>query len=184
MKRRLHLLRRLPLLCCLLVAPATAQAQELYSYSVGLLGTLGGSPDAKPGNSLQNTGYQVNLQLVTEPRTLVGLRAGKLSLDKDGQFNTLRDAELTYATVGGEYRARQTYFDSGVFLGIGGYRLQGTPLGGRRQRDSSWGLTAGVTSEFPINRHLGILLELSGHYADLNDVQFFVMGHGGVALHF
>src|SRR6185295_20339919 len=99
----------------LLMAPAAGRAQELYNFSVDLLGTIGGSPDAEPGSSLTNTGYQLNLLMVTEPGTLVGLRIGKLSLDKDGLFNELSDAKLSYATVGGEYRARQTSFESGVY---------------------------------------------------------------------
>jgi len=183
--RGLQRLSRLALLgaLVLLLVPAAGRAQELYNYSVDLLGTVGGSPDAEPGSSLTNTGYQVNLMLVTEPRTLVGIRTGKLGLDKDGLFNDLSDAELTYATVGGEYRARQSSFESGVFLGIGGYRLEGRqPL--RSLTESSWGLSVGVTSEFYVTRRIGILLELSGHYTDLDQVQFFVMGHGGVAVHF
>jgi hypothetical protein len=180
----LHRLPKLALLgSLLLIAPAAGRAQELYTYSLGLLGTVGGSTDAEPGNSLTNTGYQVNALLVTEPRTLVGIRAGKLALDEDGLFNTLSDAELSYATIGGEYRARQTYFESGLFVGLGGYRLEGTTAG-RSSSKSSWGLSAGVTSEFFVTRRIGVLLELSGHYVDLDDVQFFIMGHGGVAIHF
>lgn len=184
LNRGLHRLPKLALLgCFLLFAPAAGRAQELYTYSLGLLGTAGGSPDAEPGNSLTNTGYQVNALLVTEPRTLVGIRAGSLALDKDGLFNTLRDAKLTYASLGGEYRARQTFFESGMFVGIGGYRLEGTSAS-RSSSQTSWGLSVGATSEFFVTRRIGILLELSGHYADLDEVQFFVMGHGGVAIHF
>lgn len=184
MIRGFHRLPKLALLACLLVAfPAAGRAQELYTYSLGLLGTMGGSPDAEPGSSLTNTGYQVNALLVTEPRTLVGIRAGKLALDEDILFNDLTDAELTYATIGGEYRAKQTYFESGMFFGVGGYRVEGNALTGA-EKDTSWGVNVGVTSEFFITRRIGVLLELSGHYADLDDVQFFVMGHGGVVLHF
>lgn len=180
-------LRRLPLLALFAAllgfVPAAGRGQELYNYSVDLLGTLGGSTDADPGNSLTNTGYQLNFLLVTEPRTLVGIRAGQLALDKDDFFNELRDAELSYATIGGEYRARQTSFESGVFLGIGAYKLEGTAPG-RSVSDTSWGLSAGVTSEFFVTRRIGILLELSAHYTDLDEARIFLMGHGGVAIHF
>lgn len=167
----------------LLLSPAAGRAQDLYNYAVDVLGTLGGSPDADPGNSLTNRGYQLNVLLVTEPRTLVGLRAGKLSLDKDGDFNDLRDAKLSYASIGGEYRALTSAYESGVFLGIGGYRIEGNTAN-RSTSNTSWGLSVGVTSEFFITRRFGILLELSGHYTDLKEAQFFVMGHGGVAVHF
>ena len=42
--------------------------------------------------------------MVTEPRTLLVLRAGQLGLDKDEFFGSLSDADLKYVTIGGEYR--------------------------------------------------------------------------------
>ena len=48
----------------------------------------------------------------------------------------------------------------------------------------SVGLALGATGELPINRHLGFLAEVSGHYIHFRDEQFFAMGHLGIALHF
>lgn len=184
MIRHHRLLGRLLLIAGLLLLPAAAGAQELYTYTVGILGGLGGSFDADPGGSLTNTGFQVNLGLVTEPHTHLIVRTGKLALDEDNLFGSLLDAELTYATIGGEYRARQGIWDSGVFLALGGYRLDGTPLSGGDGRETSWGVSVGVTGELPINRHLGVLAEISGHYVDFDEAQFFGMAHAGVAVHF
>jgi hypothetical protein len=171
-------------LACLLV-PAAVRAQEQYTFTVGLLGNLGGSLDADVGDSLENTGYQLNLTMVTESRTHVGLRAGKLGLDDKGLFGSLADAELTYATLGGEYRFRQTFNESGFYLGLGGYRLQGVDGFGEDREKTSLGLAVGVTGEFPIRRWLGLLFELSGHYVvDFDEAQFFAIGQGGVAIHF
>lgn len=169
----------------LLWVPATASAQELYTYTVGLLGGVGGSTDADPGNDLGNLGVQLNLSLVTEPRTHLGFRLGQLDLDVDEGFGTLTNAELTYVTVAGEYRTAHTFYDSGVYFGLGGYRLQGNSIfGGASQEDTAFGVTLGLTGEFPITRSFGVMLELSAHYADLKEAQIFAMGHVGLALHF
>jgi hypothetical protein len=182
---RLLPLRRLSLLLLLLLLPpGAARAQDLYTYSIGLLGGVGGSVDASPGNDLGNTGFQVDLALLTEPRTLLGVRAGRLSLDRQDQFGSLHDASLSYATVGGEYRFQQSFYDSGIYMALGGYRLNGKGGDGRDRSDTSVGLAVGVTGEFKVNRWLGVLVELSGHYAHLDDAQFFAMGHAGLAVHF
>lgn len=178
-----HRLLRLALLAALLLLPGAAGAQELYTFTAGLMGGLGGSFDAEPGDDLGNTGFQLNLTMVTEPRTHVGFRLGQLSLDSEDRFGSLSDADLSYVTVAGEYRFPQSYYESGVYLGLGGYRLEGN-RGSRDEQDTSVGLALGVTGEFKVTRWLGVLIELSGHYADLDEAQFFAMGHGGIAVHF
>jgi hypothetical protein len=175
----------LALALAILVVPAAVGAQEQYTFTVGLLGGLGGSLDAEVGDSLENTGYQLNATMVTESRTHVGLRAGRLGLDDQGLFGALSSAELTYATLGGEYRFRQSYNESGFYLGIGGYRLEGVDALGKDSDKTSLGLAVGVTGEFPIRRWIGLLFELSGHYViDFDEAQFFALGQGGVAIHF
>ena len=167
----------------ILLLPGAARAQELYTFTAGLLGGVGGSLDAEPGDDLGNNGYQINLTMVTEPRTHVGFRLGRLGLDGDEFFGPLSDAELSYITLAGEYRLPESFYDSGIFIGLGGYRLEGN-RGGRDEEETSFGLTVGVSGEFRINQWLGVLLELSGHYADFEDAQLFAMGHGGIAVHF
>ncbi|MFY9825347.1 MAG: hypothetical protein WAM82_28470 [Thermoanaerobaculia bacterium] len=185
MTRHHRLLGRLLLIGGLLLLPAAAGAQELYTYTVGLLGGIGGSIDVDPGRSFTNKGFQLNLGMVTEPHTHLILRTGKLSLDQENLFGSLRDADLEYATIGGEYRARQSVWESGLYLALGGYRLNGIENStGRDQTETSIGLALGATGELPINRHLGILAEFSGHYVRFRDEQFFAMGHVGLALHF
>jgi hypothetical protein len=182
--RNHRLLGRLLPICLLLLLPGAAGAQEFYTYTVGVFGAMGGSIDAEPGDSLTNTGYQLNLGLVTEPHTHLVLRTGLLKLDQDESFGSLSDAELTYATIGGEYRDRERFFDSGIYIALGGYRLEGIKSSGDDERESSWGLAVGVTGELPVNRWLGVQAELSGHYVDFDEQQFFAMGNVGIALHF
>ena len=184
MDRYQRVLGGVALLAGLLLLPGAARAQEDYNFSVAALGGIGGSVDADPGDALSNTGFQLNLSMVTDTRTLVGVRVGQMALDADEQFGSLTDADLTYATIGGEYRFNEDWYESGVYFALGGYRLEGTELDGEDSRDTSIGLAVGVTGEFKVNRWLGVLLELSGHYVDFDEAQFFAMGHGGVAVHF
>jgi hypothetical protein len=168
----------------LLLLPEAAPAQELYNFSAAVLGSVGGSIDAEPGDDLGNTGFQLNLAMVTDPQTHVVARFGQLGLDADEVFGSLTDADLTYLTVGGEYRFDETWYDSGIYLALGGYRLQGAEFSGQDFEDTSLGLAVGITGEFAVNRWLGVLLELSGHYVDFDEAQVFGMAHGGVAVHF
>ena len=179
-----RLLGRLLLAVSLLLLPAAAGAQELYTYTVGVFGGLGGSLDADPGGSLTNTGFQLNLGLVTDRRTHLVVRAGRLGLDKDKLFGSLSDADMEYVTIGGEYRYGEKYYDSGVFVALGGYRLNGTDPSGRDSRDDTWGVSVGFTGELPIRRWLGIQAEIAGHYVDFREEQYFVTGHIGLAFHF
>ena len=91
---------------------------------------------------------------------------------------------MTYATIGGEYRTPETFFDSGIYIALGGYRLEGTGLSGEDESETSWGLAIGATGEMPLKQWLGLQLEISGHYIDFEDAQFFAMAHGGVVFHF
>ncbi len=181
MTQRIAVLAVLLALCGLL--PAPAQAQELYNYTVfGSFG-LGGAPGSDTDDSLGNNGYQLGFSLVTEPRTHLGLRLGELSFDDEPQGGLL-DADLTYLTLGGEYRFRETYYDSGIYLALGGYRLEGTDALGNSDEETAVGLALGLTGEFDINRRFGVLVELSGHYTDLDAFDLLVLGHIGLAVHF
>lgn len=183
MTRHRRLLGRLLAIAGLLLLPGAAKADELYTYTVGAFGGIGGSPDAEPGDSLTNTGFQIDLSVVTEANTHLVLRAGMLALDKDEFFGSLSDTELTYATLGGEYRGRQGFWQSGIYLALGAYRLEGTRFF-QDEEETSWGLSLGVTGELPINRTLGVQAEVSGHYVDFDDFQFFAMAHAGLVVHF
>jgi hypothetical protein len=164
-------------------APRPAAAQELHSFTVSASGGIGGSADADPGKGFGNAAFQLGFSAVTEPRTLVGARLGRLGLG-GGQFEELLDAELTWLTVAGEYRFDEGYYDAGIYLGLGGYRLDGTPTAGDGGDETGIGLVFGLTGEFEINRRFGVVVEFSGHYANLDQAQFFGMAHAGLAFHF
>jgi len=165
-------------------APA-ASAQELYTFTVGVLGGVGGSLDADPGGDLGNLGYQLNFSIVTEPKTHLGIRLGQMDLDVGGGFGNLDNAELTYLTVAGEYRYSKSFYQSGIYLGLGAYRLGGDDLfSGENREDTSFGGVLGLTGEFELTRSFSVLVEFSGHWADLDVAQVYLLGHVGIAFHF
>lgn len=166
-------------------APARAQS-ELYTFSAGLLGTVGGAQDVNPGDDLGNAGFQIDLSMITQPGEHLVLRIGNLGLGNGDQFGPdLTNAEMTYATIGGEYRYRHSYYDSGVFLALGGYRLGGDDLfTGESQNHTAIGLSAGASGEFPINPWMGVAVELTGHYVDFDEAQIFLIGGAGLVFHF
>jgi len=173
------------LLLVALGAAGPAGAQELYTYTVSAFGGLGGSVDADPGDSLSNGGFQLGASIVTEPYTRVAVRAGRLGLGDGDRFANLFDADLEYVTLAGEYRFKERYYDSWAYLGLGSYRVEGDRLFGAGEGDdSSLGLALGLVGEFTVTRSIDVVVEVSGHYADLDQAQVFGMGHAGLSFHF
>lgn len=161
-----------------------AYAVEPYLVSFGVLGGLGGPLDASsPDPGIDQQSLQVQVGVLTEPRTLVVVRAGRLEMDDDARLGSLLAPTLEYATIAGEYRFFERWYDSGIFLGLGGYRLEGD-RGGVSEEDTAIGVTAGVTGEFELTRFLSVIAELAGHWTDLDDSQLFGAGHVGLAVRF
>lgn len=171
----------IPVAMVALASPA--QAAEQYTYQLSLLGGIGGSPDPERGDSFGNTGVQVEFSMVRDLGTLVSLRAGKLDLDDEEFFGSLGEATLEYGVIGGEYLFNEDYYVSGIFLGVGAYRLQGV-RGGRDTDETSLGGTLAVSGEFAMTRALAIRVEVAGHYADLDTAQLFGTAHAGLSLRF
>jgi len=185
--RRVHLLPLLFATAMVLGLPGGAAAQDIYNWTVGLMGGIGGSADVKPGSrNFGNGSYQLEGLALTEPRTVLGLRVGHLALGgNDTLFGSRVGADLSYLTLAGQYMYEESYYDSGVYLGIGGYRLGGRDaVSGLSTSKTAIGGVLGLTGEFRTTRHIGILVELSAHYIDVRNSHIFGMAHGGLAFHF
>ena len=169
----------------LLVPTRHAQATEqLEAFTVAVLGGIGGTSDATPSSGYSNPSYQANFLLATEARTHLAMRVGQLDLKDFGGTGGYVDPSLQYVTIGGEYHLQQSFYESGIYIALGGYRLNGTLANGKSDNESTFGVAVGATGEFKINRRLGVVLEFSGHYADLERLQFFAMAHAGLAVRF
>ncbi len=163
-----------------LLAGATP-AEELRPFRLSVSTGLGGSFDSEADTSFDNSSFQLGFAWARDHITLVGVRYGQLDLDSGTP--DLFSAELTYVTIAGEYVFSEGYYESGLYLGLGIYELDGSTSLGPFD-ETAVGLTVGVTGEFPITARWAILLEISGHYADISTVRLFAMGHAGLAYRF
>lgn len=167
------------LLAGLLALPTLGAAQS-HDFTIGVMGGFGGASDADPDTGIDDTGFQLLFSYKREIDLLFSARLGQLDLEADGAGD-LFDSELTYLTLNGEYLASSDHYQSGLFLGLGLYRIEGDVF---VPDEESFGLNIGASGDFRLTDHFSLLVEVSAHYADLDLARFFVMGHVGVGFHF
>lgn len=161
---------------------AQAGAQETHSFTAFVSGGVAGAFDPDGTSDFGTDALQAGFGMVTDARTLVVVRAGRLSI-ADGLAGDLLDAEIDYANVAGEYRFRQPAYDFGIFLGLGAYRLEGVGPGGA-SRESKLGVALGFTGDFDLTRRVSLLAELDLHYALFAETRLYGAALVGVAVHF
>ena len=194
-QQRLLVSSALVVLACWLL-PTNSHAQSPYRYAIGFMGGFGGATGSEPGSSTVeqvyvrddsfDLGYQLLFDMEIRRGASFGIRLGQLDVELASPlllaiFDGPIASELTYGTAVGEYRLSTSLYQSGVFLGVGYYAIDGQNV---FEDDSALGLTVGTTGDFRINDRFSVLLEFSGHYADLDYAQFFIMGHVGLTFHF
>ncbi len=196
LRQHRHLFLATLLISASLLLPDSSAAQSDRRFTLGLMGGFGGALGSDPSSStidktfLLQEEFDLGFQLVlnTEMRrgTYFGVRVGQLDVElANVNFLGLTvgpiESELTYVTAVGEYRLPAGIYDSGLFIGLGYYAVDGQ---GIFDDDTGLGLNIGTTGDFRINDRFSFLLEFSAHYADLDYAQFFVMGHAGIGFHF
>ena len=159
-----------------IAAPTAAQEPGI---TLGLSVGLGGSVDEDVDYS--NFSWQVLFAYDLEVHRTFSIRAGQLEIESDKAILPLRDATLSYITLGGDFHFPESFYRGGLFLGLGYYDLDSDLVGGG---DSAVGLTLGTTADFKIRPRWSLLVEFSAHFADLDAAQFFVMTHAGIAWRF
>lgn len=160
----------------LILFPVSSEAQGGPDYAVALLIGFGGSAESEPDTGIDNFSLEGLFSYKIDRSTLFRARVGQLDLETD-----FGSSELSYLTLGGEYLIPTANYTSGLFLGLGFYDVTD---GGGFVDDTALGLTMGVTGDFKLNDRFSVLVELSGHYADLDSSQFFAAGHVGLVFHF
>ncbi len=180
-------------LCCL---AGSSSAQSPSRYTAGVMLGFGGATGSGPSGSTTgdvylladrfDLGYQLFFALETRKDVLFGVRFGQMDVEIANAsllalFGSSVDSELTYLSLSGEYRMSSGTYQSGLFIGLGYYSVDGQSVFGD---DTGLGLNLGTTGEFRLNDRWSIMVEFSGHYADIEYAQFFVMGHAGLVVHF
>jgi len=161
--------------------PTTASAEGAV-YSFNIWAGVGGPLD-EDDLGLSNSSFQLGFTVQPEDQLLVGLRVGELDLS-GGLVGDSIDTSLDYATVVGEYRFTESFYESGLYIGLGVYSLDGLRLVSGSYSEESVGLVLGMSGEFILSDRVGFLLEISGHATNLDTVDTVAMGHAGLAIHF
>ncbi|HEX8412004.1 MAG TPA: hypothetical protein VF883_24355 [Thermoanaerobaculia bacterium] len=139
-----------------------------------------------------NTAYELYWSIPIEPDLNLVFKGGTIqseigvpieAVDPDaeepGTMATFRrdvaDGAVHHAGAVVEYEFDEPFGSSGLFAGLGMYRL--TAPGEDAQQ--TWGVHAGVNSDFPISRRYGVVLEAAYHWtkADFNQ-RFMTVGAG------
>lgn len=183
----IHLHLGLPFLflavCLAGAAHGQGRGEERYPFRFSAFYGLGGPIDDPGAGAFDQESYQLGFSWITDWDVLVGVRYGELDFGEDEGVGGRSGSDLTYATIGGEYLFDEGYYTSGVYLGVGWYDLGEDPIA-EIPSDSAIGLALGLTGDFRVTRRLSILIELSGHYTDLDDADLLAMGHAGLAFRF
>lgn len=146
--------------------PAHAQRSLTdYTFRVALLGGVGGPVDSDDDKDFDHSALQLEAGMVINQGALATLHYGTLDLGGDDPYEGLNDAELEYLNIAGEYRFDQTYYDFGIYLGLGAYKIDGDPIPGADEGQTAIGLAFGVNGDFDITRHFFVTAGLSAHYA-------------------
>jgi len=172
--------RSLVVLCLAMMALGTSYKAEAedsgYDFTLGLLGGVGGTEET---DSYSEPSFEILGGMELYPRAFFMVRLGQIQLDE--KSGALPEGDLRYLTVSTEYRIPAGFYDSGLFIGLGYYDLRSD---NGFTDETAFGVNLGVTGDIPLGKHLSVLIELSGHYADLDATQVLLMGHAGIAVHF
>lgn len=175
---------RWTVLATALLVSSPALALDTYTFTAAIQGGLGGSLDVSGEQPFDQSAWQLMAGMLTQDRTLVVVRAGKLDFDENRPFAGRLGAEIEYVNIAGEYRFREPAYDLGIFLGVGAYRISGDPLAGVDREEETLGFALGATGDFDLTRHFSIVGEIDFHYTFFDDANLYGAALAGVAVHF
>ena len=159
-----------------LAAPALAQ-DNTVGLLIGTSEFLEDSISFDLGADVQEFWYSRDLEAGTVLRLKLG--QADFEVEEDDSELLAGDYEVEYALALIEYRFHEVYGSTSLFFGPGVYRQQGVD-----QEESNFGLSAGVSGDFPVTRRLGLVLEGAYHWVNFeNEYEFLTIG-GGVRVSF
>ncbi len=170
----------------LFLAPPRAAPAQDYTWTLAFMGGVGSALSESGG---AEPGYQVGFGLQFEQQANLWLHVGQLDFETGSGVGALTDGTIDYVNVGGEYQFAESFYDSGLFIGLGAYDLESRrilPDGLLAPADSETvlGLVIGATGEFKITPNFVFLAEITGHILDADDLRVLGTAHAGLAFHF
>ena len=164
-----------------LALEAPAGAQEPFK-SLTLSGGIAGSID-EADTGFSNPILQVRFAVETSARGNLAIRLGRMEFD-EVIIGAVHDVTVDYLTVVGEYLFDEPGHDSGLFIGLGFFDLDGTRLDGRGGDEGSVGVIIGALGEFSVGERWFIYGEGSAAYTGLDVAQIFANLQVGVGFRF
>jgi opacity protein-like surface antigen len=146
--------------------------------------------------SFSNTSIELYWSIPIEPDLSLKFQGGRLETqipvsymadDPDTaevdpvQFRKdVADGEVSHIETLIQYEFDEPFGSSGLFAGLGYYRLSAPG----EESQSTWGVTAGVNADFPITRRYGAVLEAAYHWTHAEFQPRFLTVGGGLRVSF
>lgn len=186
MKRNFHLLIPAAIVVAMALPTADRAEAQDYTWTLGIQGGIGGS--LKGGGSAEAS-FQGGFGIQFEQQAKMWVRVGQSDFSTGSAVGDLGDGSLTYVTAGGEYQFTEAFYESGLFIGLGGYNVDGRRLLsggvlGPSDEETVLGLALGATGEFKITPSVVVLADLTIHILDHPDLRSLGTFHVGIGFHF
>jgi hypothetical protein len=141
--------------------------------------------------SFSNTSIELFWSIPLEPDTNLKFKGGRMdteiaipfdvatpTLENPDAITIFRrdvEGEVHHIDALIEYEFDEPWGSSGLFAGVGYYRMSASG----EESISTWGVQAGVNADFPITRRYGVLLEAAYHWTRTEfDPRFMTVGAG------
>lgn len=159
-----------------LALPVLAQ-DDTIGVLVGSSEFLEGGLSFDLGADVQEFWYSRELDL----GTVIRLKLGQADFEVEEEDSELPPGKygVEYALALVEYRFDEVFGSTTIFLGPGAYRQD---VG--ENEETNFGLSAGVTADFPVTRRFGLLLEGAYHWVNFDEKYEFLTLGGGFRFNF
>lgn len=129
----------------------------------------------EPDLNLRFKGGRIQSQIPIPSRVPNPAKAGETLLNR-----TDVEGEVMHFETDVEYEFDEPFGSSGLFAGLGFYRLSAPSEESR----TTWGAHAGVNADFPITRRYGVLVEAAYHWTHAEFEPRFMTVTGGLRVSF
>ena len=140
--------------------------------------------------SLSNNVFELFGGVQIEPDVWIKIKGGRIETPvavaytiptSDKTFRRdVKDGEVQHLEMNVEYRFSETFGSTGLFAGLGYYRVSAPDT----DTESNFGANAGVNALFPINRRYAVLVEGTYHWANAPFQQRFMTATAGLRMAF
>jgi hypothetical protein len=139
--------------------------------------------------------YEIEKQIVVRATygqmNVKGENAGQTFTLPSGEIRTMPDLteDIRYATLGVSYEFFEGPFTSGMFAGIGGYKIVPDPVpeeiaNYRDNRETAFGWHVGVDGGWQMMKHLSLVVRLNMHGILSTQGRYILSAGGGLTYRF